>query len=104
LAKEEGGAAMVRFLLDGWRLRRLLARAEQARRDKDSALTAFVTGAPIAVPFAPWSWRTDGQLDAGRLMDLIAACERLDAEVAASRARLDRRRPRAIWGRTVTVR
>jgi hypothetical protein len=69
-----------------WEMRRLQSRLEAARRRKEMAMEAFVSGkpaSPMITSSSSWSRRLSEQPDAGHVAEAIEEFEALEAEVSA---------------------
>jgi hypothetical protein len=68
-----------------WEMRRLMSRLDTARRRKDLAMEAFVSGepnSPIIAPYSVWSERVSERPDATHVADAIEQCEEIEARLA----------------------
>ena len=75
-----------------WETRRLMTRLETARRRKETAMEAFVSGKPpttVMTPSSMWSGRLSEQPDAVHVAEAIEECEQLEAEMQARIAELE---------------
>lgn len=76
-----------------WEMRRLMTRLETAKRRKDLAMEAFVTGepsSPIIAPYVAWSERVSDRPEATHVADAIEQCEEIEAQLAQVQLELER--------------